>query len=67
MRVALALEAGAASRPEVWSRLLRVFQGEFIGFAIWFDRRLLPAGWPGRRRRPGGAGATASGSPGTAR
>lgn len=31
------LEDGAVSAPETWSRLNRVFRGEFIGFAIWFN------------------------------
>ena len=31
------LEAGTVTQPEVWTRLLRVFRGEFIGFAIWFN------------------------------
>jgi hypothetical protein len=31
------LEAGPVTKPEVWTRLLRVFHGEFIGFAIWFN------------------------------
>jgi hypothetical protein len=31
------LEAGTITQPEVWNRLLRVFRGEFIGFAIWFN------------------------------
>ena len=31
------LEAGAVTQPEVWNRLLRVFRGEFIGFALWFN------------------------------
>ena len=28
---------GRSAQPEVWTRLLRVFRGEFIGFAIWFN------------------------------
>jgi len=31
------LEAGTVTQPEVWTRLLRVFRGEFIGFALWFN------------------------------
>jgi hypothetical protein len=31
------LEEGELSRPEVWDRLMRVFGGQFIGFAIWFN------------------------------
>ena len=31
------LEVGPVTRPEFWTRLLRVFRGEFIGFAIWFN------------------------------
>ena len=31
------LEEGSLTKPEVWTRLLRVFRGEFIGFAIWFN------------------------------
>jgi hypothetical protein len=31
------LEADNVTKPEVWTRLLRVFRGEFIGFAIWFN------------------------------
>lgn len=31
------LEVGPVTRPEFWSRLLRVFRGEFFGFAIWFN------------------------------
>jgi hypothetical protein len=31
------LEDGPITQPEVWTRLLRVFRGEFIGFAIWFN------------------------------
>ncbi len=31
------LEEGQLTRKEVWSRLLRVFQGQFIGFAFWFN------------------------------
>jgi hypothetical protein len=31
------LESGPVTRPEVWTRLLRVFRGEFIGFALWFN------------------------------
>jgi hypothetical protein len=31
------LEEGQLTKKEVWNRLLRVFQGEFIGFAFWFN------------------------------
>jgi hypothetical protein len=31
------LEAGALTDPAAWDRLLRVFEGEFIGFALWFN------------------------------
>jgi hypothetical protein len=31
------LEKGPLTRPEVWARLQRVFGGEFIGFALWFN------------------------------
>lgn len=31
------LEDGTLTKPEVWQRLLRVFGGEFIGFAFWFN------------------------------
>jgi hypothetical protein len=31
------LEEGTQTKKEVWERLLRVFQGEFIGFAFWFN------------------------------
>ncbi|AGA31072.1 hypothetical protein [Singulisphaera acidiphila] len=31
------LEVGPVTQPEFWSRLLRVFRGEFFGFAIWFN------------------------------
>lgn len=31
------LEKGEFTRPEVWNRLMQVFQGEFIGFALWFN------------------------------
>ncbi|MFN0196257.1 MAG: hypothetical protein ACKVT0_05900 [Planctomycetaceae bacterium] len=31
------LEAGSQTDEAVWERLTRVFQGEFIGFAIWFN------------------------------
>lgn len=31
------LEEGSITRPEVWGRLQRVFGGEFIGFALWFN------------------------------
>jgi hypothetical protein len=31
------LEAGEISSTETWSRFNRIFRGEFIGFAIWFN------------------------------
>jgi len=31
------LEAGEVTKPEVWRRLDRLFRGEFIGFAVWFN------------------------------
>ena len=31
------LEQGTLTDRAVWDRLLRVFQGEFIGFAFWFN------------------------------
>jgi hypothetical protein len=31
------LEEGRLSSAETWGRLTRVFRGEFIGFAIWFN------------------------------
>jgi hypothetical protein len=31
------LEAGELTSIETWSRLQRVFRGEFIGFALWFN------------------------------
>ncbi len=31
------LQKGPITDPEVWSRLQRVFGGEFIGFALWFN------------------------------
>ncbi|MGE0374578.1 MAG: hypothetical protein AB7I48_10100 [Planctomycetaceae bacterium] len=31
------LEEGPLSTPAAWQRLTRVFQGEFFGFAIWFN------------------------------
>jgi hypothetical protein len=31
------LEEGPITKPETWTRLWRVFNGEFIGFAIWFN------------------------------
>ena len=31
------LEEGPITRPEVWQRLQRIFRGEFIGFALWFN------------------------------
>lgn len=31
------LEEGPMTRPDVWMRLQRLFQGEFVGFALWFN------------------------------
>jgi hypothetical protein len=31
------LEEGPLSRPETWNNLLRVFRGQFFGFAMWFN------------------------------
>lgn len=31
------LEKGPITTPEVWQRLQRTFQGNFIGFAVWFN------------------------------
>ena len=31
------VEKGSLSRPETWNNLTRVFQGQFFGFAIWFN------------------------------
>ncbi|WP_339911559.1 hypothetical protein [Symmachiella dynata] len=31
------LEDGPLTDPRVWQRLMRVFRGEFFGFAIWFN------------------------------
>jgi hypothetical protein len=31
------LEQGPLTDPLVWDRLMRVFEGEFIGFALWFN------------------------------
>ena len=31
------LEAGEVSSTETWNRINRVFAGEFIGFALWFN------------------------------
>ena len=31
------LEEGEVTTPETWSRFNRIFRGEFIGFAIWFN------------------------------
>ena len=31
------LEQGNLTTPEVWQRLQRIFGGEFLGFAIWFN------------------------------
>lgn len=35
--VASYLQKGEVTSPEVWEQLQRVFQGEFIGFALWFN------------------------------
>jgi hypothetical protein len=31
------LEEGPLSTPEAWGQLIRVFRGQFFGFAIWFN------------------------------
>lgn len=31
------LEEGEVTKPETWQRFQRVFRGEFIGFAFWFN------------------------------
>lgn len=31
------VERGACTRQETWNRLLQTFQGQFIGFAVWFN------------------------------
>ncbi len=31
------LEEGQITTKETWTRLMRVFEGDFIGFAIWFN------------------------------
>lgn len=31
------LEKGPLSTPDVWQRLNRLFNGEFVGFALWFN------------------------------
>jgi hypothetical protein len=31
------LEKGELTSPDTWRRWQRVFRGEFIGFAIWFN------------------------------
>ena len=31
------LQEGEVTSPETWRRLNRVFRGEFIGFAMWFN------------------------------
>lgn len=31
------LETGEVSKPETWARFQRVFQGDFVGFAVWFN------------------------------
>ena len=34
---AVYLEEGPLSTPETWNRMQRVFQGQFFGFAVWFN------------------------------
>lgn len=31
------LQPGTITKPETWTRLQRIFRGEFIGFAFWFN------------------------------
>jgi hypothetical protein len=31
------LEEGPLSTPEAWNRLTQVFEGQFFGFALWFN------------------------------
>ena len=31
------LEEGEVTKPDTWTRFNRIFRGEFIGFAIWFN------------------------------
>ncbi len=31
------LERGEMTDPQVWNRMMRVFRGEFVGFALWFN------------------------------
>ncbi len=31
------LEKGEITKPATWTRLQRVFAGEFVGFALWFN------------------------------
>ena len=31
------LENGVCTSAETWSRFQRIFRGEFIGFALWFN------------------------------
>ncbi|MDB5352438.1 MAG: hypothetical protein JWN86_3685 [Planctomycetota bacterium] len=31
------LEKGPVTKPETWARFMRIFRGEFIGFALWFN------------------------------
>src|SRR5262245_13535826 len=31
------LEKGPVTKRETWERLMRVFEGNFIGFAFWFN------------------------------
>jgi len=33
----LPIETGELTKPETWNRLNRIFGGEFIGFALWFN------------------------------
>jgi hypothetical protein len=31
------IEEGPLTKKETWSRLQRVFRGEFVGFALWLN------------------------------
>ena len=31
------LEQGETTKADTWNRLQRIFQGQFIGFALWFN------------------------------
>jgi hypothetical protein len=31
------LEKGPLTEPATWNRFMRIFQGEFIGYALWFN------------------------------